>query len=76
MRDFISMRKMLIENDLSLLVNKLFGDNYSISQKKEFIFSIEKSEDKNFLSLDKLATNSKDLDQLKITSTFSKNGKV
>ena len=38
----------MIENDLSFLVNKLFGDNYSTSQKEEFIFSIEKSEDKNF----------------------------
>jgi len=62
----------MIENDLSFLVNKLFGDNYSTSQKEEFIFSIEKSEDKNFLSLDKLSVKSKDLDQLKITSTFSK----
>lgn len=63
---------MMIENDLSLLVNKLFGDNYSSIQKEEFIFSIEKSEDKNFLSLDKLLVNSKDKDQLKITSSFSK----
>ena len=63
---------MMIENDLSFLVNKLFGDNYSTSQKEEFISSIEKSEDKNFLSLDKLSVNSKDSDQSKITSTFSK----
>ena len=38
----------MIENDLSFLVNKLFGDNYSTS-KRRIYFSIEKSEDKNFL---------------------------
>ncbi len=71
-KDFISMRKTMVEHDLSFLLNKLFGENYSAAQKEQFISSIKNSEDKNFLPLDQLSSYSEDDDQLKISSTFSK----